>query len=165
MTAKEAGELCLLSGVLGENREIYFPKMSQEMDLISFDKIAIEYLNQLGYDPVICETEDEARQSIEVLCKEGKWPCYFFESDTTGEKDFEEFFTKDEVIDLDRFVNIGVIKSELEFDEKKLETFILEIEKMKKNQLWRKKELVMLFNKIIPNFNHLETDKYLDDRM
>ena len=60
---------------------------------------------------------------------------------------------------------MGVIISGLEFEEKKLETFLLEIEKMKKNQLWRKKELVTLFNKIIPNFNHLETDKYLDDRM
>ena len=73
-----------------KNIEIFFPKLSQELNLISFDQIAIEYLNQLGYDPVICENEDEARQSIEALYKEGKWPCYFFESDTTGEKDFEE---------------------------------------------------------------------------
>ena len=165
VTAKEAGELCLLSGLLGGNREIFFPKLSQELNLISFDQIALKYLDQLGYEPVICKSEDEARQSIEVLTKEGKWPCFFFESNTTGEKDFEEFFTEDEIIDLDRFHNIGIIKSELKFEEKKLETFLLEIEKMKKNQLWRKKELVALFNKIIPNFNHLETDKYLDDRM
>ena len=165
VTSKEAGELCLLSGLIGQNKEIFFPKLSPELNLISFDQIAIEYLNRLGYDSVICETEDEARESIEVLCKEGKWPCYFFDSDTTGEKDFEEFFSEDEIIDLDRFVNIGVIKSGLEFEEKKLETFLLEIEKMKKNQLWRKKDLVVLFNKIIPNFNHFETDKYLDDRM
>ena len=107
----------------------------------------------------------ETLKSTEVLTKEGKWPCFFFESNTTGEKDFEEFFTEDEIIDLDRFHNIGIIKSELKFEQKKLETFLLEIEKMKKNQLWRKKDLVALFNKIIPNFNHLETDKYLDDRM
>ena len=71
-------------------------------------RIAIKYLNLLGYDPVICETEDEARQSIVVLCKEGKWHCYFFESDTTGEKELEVFFTKYEVIDLYRFVNICI---------------------------------------------------------
>ena len=165
VTSKEAGELCLLSGLIGQNKEIFFPKLSSELNLISFDQIAIEYLNRLGYDPVICETEDEARESIEVLYKEGKWPCYFFDSDTTGEKDFEEFFSEDEIIDLDRFVNIGVIKSGLEFEEKKLDTFLLEIEKMKMNQLWKKKEVVALFNKMIPNFNHFETDKYLDDRM
>ena len=165
VTSKEAGELCLLSGLIGNNREIFFPKMSQELNLISFDQIAIEYLNQLGYDPVIFETEDEARLSIEDLYKEGKWPCYFFESDTTGEKGFEEFFTLDEIIDLDRFINIGVIKSGLEFEEKKLATFLFEIKKIKKNQLWRKKDLVALFDEIIPNFNHFETNKYLDDRM
>ena len=165
VTEKEAGELCLLSGLVGKNKEIFFPKLSQELNLISFDKIAINYLNQLGYEPVICGTEDKARHSILTLSQEGKWPCYFFESDTTGEKDFEEFFTEDEILDLDRFVNIGVVKSGLEFDEKELETFLLEIEKMKNIKIWRKKELVALFNKIIPNFNHLETDKYLDDRM
>ena len=165
VTSKEAGELCLLSGLIGKNKEIFFPKLSPELNLISFDQIAIKYLNKLGYKPVICETEDDARKNIGKLYREGKWPCYFFDSSTTGEKDFEEFFTEDEIIDLDRFVNIGVIKSGLEFEEKKLEIFLLEIEKIKKNLLWRKKELVALFNKIIPNFNHLETDKYLDDRM
>jgi FlaA1/EpsC-like NDP-sugar epimerase len=165
VTAKEAGVLCLLSGLLGQNEEIFFPRLSSELNLISFDQIAIKYLNQLGYEPVICKSEDEARHSVQTLSKDGKWPCFFFDSDTTGEKDFEEFFTENDIIDLDRFHNIGIIKSELKFEQKKLETFLLEIEKMKKNQLWRKKELVALFNKIIPNFNHLETDKYLDDRM
>jgi len=165
VTAKEAGELCLLSGLLGRNREIFFPKLSPELNLISFDQIAIKYLNKLGYEPVICETEDEARQNIKDLSKEGKWPCYFFESDTTGEKDFEEFFTKDEVIDFDRFINIGVIKSRLEFDEKKLNFFLAKVEEMKSKESWKKQILVALFNEMIPNFNHLETNKYLDDKM
>ena len=128
VTSKEAGELCLLSGLLGKNREIFFPKLSPELNLISFNNIAIKYLDHLGYKPVICETEDDARKSIGKLLKEGKWPCYFFNSDTTGEKDFEEFFTEKEAINLDRFVNIGVIKSGLEFEEKKLEKFLFEIE-------------------------------------
>jgi len=165
VTAKEAGELCLISGLLGKNREIFFPKLSQELNLISFDQIAIKYLNQLGYKPVICETEDEARQNIDNLTKEKKWPCYFFESDTTGEKDFEEFFTENEIIDLDQFINIGIIKSELEYNEKKLIFFLKEIEKMKRKKSWRKNQLVSLFNELIPNFNHLETNKYLDDKM
>ena len=165
VTEKEAGELCLLSGLLGNNKEIFFPKLSPELNLISFDQIAIKYLNKLGYEPVICETEDEARQNIKDLSKEGKWPCYFFESDTTGEKDFEEFFTKDEVIDFDRFINIGVIKSRLEFDEKKLNFFLAKVEEMKSKESWKKQILVALFNEMIPNFNHLETNKYLDDKM
>ena len=165
VTPKEAGELCLLSGLLGNNRDIFFPKLSKDLNLISFDKIAIKYLNNLGYESVICESENEARKSVELLSKENKWPCYFFKSDTTGEKDFEEFFTKNEIIDLDSFLNIGVIKSGLEFDTNKLNIFLEKIDKMKSQQSWIKQEIVNLFNEIIPNFNHLETNKYLDDKM
>ena len=165
LTSKEAGELCLLSGLLGKNKEIFFPKLSPELNLISFDKIAIEYLNDIGYEPIICDTENEARQNIENLNKERKWPCYFFTSDTTGEKDFEEFYTEDEVIDIERFFNIGVIKSGLEFDEIKLKFFLAQIEEIKNLQHWEKGKLVALFDELIPNFNHLETNKYLDDKM
>jgi len=165
LTNKEAGELCLLAGMLGNNREIFFPQLSKELNLISFDKIAIRFLNQLGYEPVICDSEDEARQTVEILSKEKKWPCYFFTSDTTGEKAFEEFFTEGDVMDLDRFANIGVIKSELEFDQNKLQFFLSKIEGMKSKESWAKQDIVNLFNDMIPNFNHLETNKYLDDKM
>jgi UDP-N-acetylglucosamine 4,6-dehydratase len=165
VTPKEAGELCLLSGLLGNNRNIFFPKLSKDLNLISFDKIAIKYLNNLGYESVICKSENEARKSVELLRKENKWPCYFFKSDTTGEKDFEEFFTENEIIDLDSFLNIGVIKSELEFDANKLNYFLDKINEMKVNNFWVKQEIVNLFNEIIPNFNHYETNKYLDSKM
>jgi len=165
VTEKEAGELCLLSGLLGNNREIFFPKLSPELNLISFDQIAKKYLDQLNYEPVICSTEEEARKKVVELSKLGKWPCYFFNSDTSGEKDFEEFFMKNEVIDLDRFINIGVIKSELEYNKVNLDNFLTEIEKIKEMNQWDKVELINLFNKTLPNFNHLETNKYLDDKM
>ena len=165
VTEKEAGELCLLSGLLGKNREIFFPKLSPGLNLISFNQIAIKYLQQLDYEPVICKTEEEARISVNDLSKEGKWPCYFFESDTTGEKNFEEFFTEDEILDFDRFVNVGVVKSGIEFDEKKLSHFLEEIERIKSLQNWEKQEIVALFNKIIPNFSHRETNKFLDEKM
>ena len=133
--------------------------------MISFDKIAIKYLNNLGYESVICESENEARQSVELLSKENKWPCYFFKSDTTGEKDFEEFFTENEIIDLDSFLNIGVIKSELKFDVNKLNNFLEKIDEMKCKKYWVKQEIVNLFNKITlaqrKNFNlvQLTTNK------
>ena len=165
VTEKEAGELCLLSGLLGNNREIFFPKLSPELNLISFDQIAIKYLHQLDYEPVICKTEEEARRTVKDLSKKGKWPCYFFKSDTTGEKDFEEFYMQDEVLDLDRFENIGIIKSALEFDKEKLNYFLKKIENIKSQDKWDKEKIVVLFNKMMPNFMHLETNKYLDDKM
>ena len=165
VTEKEAGELCLLSGLLGNNREIFFPKLSPELNLISFDQIAIKYLHQLDYEPVIFKTEEEARRTVKDLSKKGKWPCYFSKSDTTGEKDFEEFYTDNEILDLNRFVNIGVIKSVLELDKENLNYFLKEIENIKMQNRWDKEKIVILFNKMIPNFMHLETNKYLDDKM
>ena len=165
VTSNEAGELCLLSGLLGKNREIFFPKLTKELNLISFDQIAKNYLKQLGYEPVICENEDEARRYFENPNNDGKWPCYFFQSDTTGEKDYEEFFTSKENIDFERYENIGVVESKLEFDDDILKYFLLKVDEMKRKKAWKKEEIVDLFNKMIPTFKHYETNKYLDDKM
>ena len=102
VTPKESGELCLLSCIFGENRDIFFPKLSDSLHLISFSDILIKYLKNLGYEAYVCKTEEEARDLIKSLPKEGKWPCLFTKSDTTGEKDFEEFYTSDETLDLDK---------------------------------------------------------------
>jgi len=162
---KESGELCLMSAIFGENRDIFFPKLSEKLHLITFAEIAVKYLEEIGYEPYECKSEEEARELVKTLPQEGKWPVYFFKSDTTGEKDFEEFYTGDEVIDWDRFENLGVIKNEAIFDNEKLDYFTYKIDKMRKKGSWDKKELVDLFNFMIPNFNHKETGKYLDNRM
>jgi FlaA1/EpsC-like NDP-sugar epimerase len=164
VTPKESGELCLMSAIFGENRDIFFPKLSEKLHLITFAEIAERYLQELGYEPYKCKSEEEARELIKTLPEQGKWPVYFFNSDTTGEKDFEEFYTGDELIDWHRFENIGVIKNEPIFDGEKLDYFTWKINKLKKEK-WTKKELVDLFNFMIPNFNHKETGKYLDQRM
>jgi UDP-N-acetylglucosamine 4,6-dehydratase len=94
-----------------------------------------------------------------------RWPCYFFDSDTTGEKDFEEFFTADESLDMDRFQNIGVIRNEPAFDSDRLDRFVTRIAEFKAAGLWDKSDLVALFHEMIPDFAHKETGKYLDARM
>jgi len=165
VTPKESGELCLMSTIFGENRDIFFPKLSEKLHLITFADIARKYLQELGYEPYKCESEEKARELVKTLPQQGKWPVYFFNSDTTGEKDFEEFYTGDEVIDWDRFANIGVIKNEPIFDNEKLDYFTYKINKLRQRGYWEKKELVDLFNFMIPNFNHKETGKYLDQRM
>ncbi|MBD3842093.1 MAG: UDP-N-acetylglucosamine 4,6-dehydratase [Campylobacterales bacterium] len=165
VTPKESGELCLMSCLLGENRDIFFPKLSEKLHLITFADIAVKYLKKLGYEPYLCESEDEARELSKTLPDLGKWPCYFFASDTTGEKDFEEFFTDKEVLDMDRFENLGVIKNEPIFDEAKLEMFTTQINEMKDKKEWTKEQIVELFFEMIPDFGHKETGKYLDGRM
>jgi len=165
VTPEESGQLCLMSCLLGENRDIFFPKLSDRLHLITFSDIAEKYLKDIGYEPFLCESEDEARGLIKTLPKKGQWPCYFFQSDTTGEKDFEEFFTEKEVLDMERFFNLGVIKNDPHFNETNLEHFSKRIAAMKENRGWTKEEIVKLFFEIIPDFAHKETGKYLDNRM
>ncbi|MFZ4617428.1 MAG: polysaccharide biosynthesis protein [Rectinemataceae bacterium] len=112
VTAQESGELCLMSCLLGENRDVFFPKLDQDLNLITFSEIAERYLMSLGYEPVRCATEDEARFRVAELKAKHQYPVYFFSSDTTGEKDFEEFYTAGESLDMDRFEALGVIKND-----------------------------------------------------
>lgn len=165
VTPQESGELCLMSCIFGENRDIFFPKLSEALHLISFADIAVKYLEQLGYEPHLCETEDEARELAKTLPEQGKWPCLFTNSDTTGEKDFEEFFTENEILDMERFDNLGVIKNEAIFDASLVALFENDIEGMKSTKAWKKDQIVKLFFKMIPDFGHKETGKYLDSKM
>lgn len=162
---KESGELCLMSCIFGENRDIFFPKLSEYLHLVTFAEIAVKYLKQLGYEPHLCEDEEEARELINTLPLQGKWPCLFTNSDTTGEKDFEEFFTAKEVLDMNQFRNLGVIRNELNIEEDKLQLFENSISEMKSAKKWNKEQIVDLFFKMIPDFGHKETGKYLDAKM
>ncbi|MFA6275892.1 MAG: UDP-N-acetylglucosamine 4,6-dehydratase [Pedobacter sp.] len=162
---KESGELCLMSCVFGENRDIFFPKLSEDLHLITFANIAIKYLNEIGYEPYLCSTEHEARELMKTLPQEKKWPCLFTSSDTTGEKDFEEFYTVDETLDMDRFENLGIIKNELEFKNEKLNYFTKAISDLKDSKKWSKENIIDVFHQMIPNFEHKETGKYLDAKM
>ncbi len=165
VTPKESGELCLMSCIFGENRDIFFPKLSEAFHLISFADIAVKYLEQLGYEPYLCKTEEEARRLVNTLPEQKKWPCLFTDSDTTGEKDFEEFFTDQEMLDMERFQNLGVIKNEPVYDEQNLQLFEKTIQELKQNQCWTKQQIVELFFRMIPDFGHKETGKYLDGKM
>jgi len=165
ITPKESGELCLMSCIFGENRDIFFPKLSEKLHLISFADIAVKYLDNLGYEPYLCQNEDEARALVKTLADQGKWPCLFTKSDTTGEKDFEEFFTDEEELDMARFTNLGIIKNKPIYSDVLLNEFEETIRSYRRAGYWNKEQIVELFCKMIPDFNHKETGKYLDGKM
>ena len=165
ITPQESGELCLLSGLLGNNKEIFFPKLSADLNLISFSDLAIKYLEHQDFEPYICSTEEEARDSMQDLFLEKKWPCFFFNSDTTGEKSFEEFYTEDEELLMDKFKNIGIIKANLNYDEEKLYHFETSIYGLLEKQTWSKDQIKKIFQDLLPNFDHIEKNKNLDQRM
>ncbi|QCZ94274.1 UDP-N-acetylglucosamine 4,6-dehydratase [Salinimonas iocasae] len=165
LTPKESGELCLMSCIFGDNRDIFFPKLSESLHLITFAEIAEKYVRLQGYAPYHCESEQEARSLMATLPAKGQWPCLFTSSDTTGEKDFEEFFTADENVNMDSFKSIGVIQNALDVSEERLHYFSDAIDALKRAGYWEKAQLVELFSEMLNNFNHLETGKYLDSKM
>jgi len=166
---KESGELCLMSCIFGENRDIFFPKLTEQLHLITFAEIAEKYLKEKGLEPFICKNEEEARsffiKSQQLKANSQQWPCLFTKSDTTGEKDFEEFFTENETLDMDRFQNLGIIKNELVNFDGPIDYFEHSIRFMKERKSWTKQEIVDLFHYMIPDFGHKETGKYLDSKM
>ncbi len=170
VTPQESGELCLMSCIFGEKGDIFFPKLSEDLHLITFSDIAIKYLQSKGLTPHLCDSEEEAREylSSSSQLEDNTWPCLFTESDTTGEKDFEEFYTDEEILDFSSFNNLGVIKNIGDVNaalNEKLDHFTNEVNAMQSSLNWNKDEIVKLFFYMIPEFGHKETGKYLDGKM
>ncbi len=165
ITQEEAGVLCLFSCLLGLNRETYFPRLDENAELVSFTEIAVRFLAQRGFRAVECESEEEARACVEQRSLRSEWPVYFFESDTTGEKPYEEFYLRDSDLDWERFVDLGVVRNRKPDLKLELERFEKAIEGMRNRLRWEKVEIVNEFRRLVPEFDHVETGKYLDDRM
>ncbi len=165
VTDTEGAILCLFSMLLGENRDIFFPRLSPRLHLMTFADICERYVRSLGLEPVVCDSEDEARNRTLELTQKKQWPCYFFRSDTTGEKDFEEFYTNSESVDWNRFAEIGIVKNDQRVDADGLQEFESRIRHLQSVGRWTRQDLVNLFHQIVPDFGHKETGRYLDNRM
>jgi FlaA1/EpsC-like NDP-sugar epimerase len=154
-----------MSCIFGETRDIFFPKLSEKLDLITFSSIAERFLKLKGFDAYPCKDENEARESVMVCKEKNQWPCYFTVSDTTGEKSYEEFYMPDETIDLDRFEKLGIVKNEPLFNNEKLNHFISSIDAFKKDKSWSKGQIVELFREMLPELEYEDKGKYLDSKM
>lgn len=163
---EEAGELCLLCAGLGENRDVFFPKLTADLNEETFANIAEKLLAKLGYEAVACATEDEAKRRAAALIPEGKWPCYFFASDTTGEKEREEFYSQEDRLDVDRFREIGVIKRSLEAGHaERVDAFLSFARRAKTVERVTKAEIVEALRLAVPTLAHVEKGKSLDEKM
>jgi len=165
VTKKESGLLCLFSALKGDNREIFFPKLTSELHLTNFSDIAERFILHHGYEPYHCVSEEHARNEAAVLMEKRRWPCYFFNSDTTGEKPHEEFFVGSEKLDFHRFKEIGVIENTGFDDPKTLNLFLNEVNNALVDKSYKKENLVQLFRELVPEFDHSETGKHLDEKM
>ena len=135
------------------------------MTLLPLHEIALEFLEFNGYTPIECGSEDEARARTDELIAKKQWPCFFFDSDTTGEKPFEEFYLEGDDIDWDRFQTIGVIRHEAMDVSDKITTFVERLNELRSAGSWTKEHLVELIGGLVPELSHVETGRNLDNRM
>ena len=165
VSPQEAGEICLLACIIGEPGNIFFPKLD-ESELTAFTDIARALLHQLGYKIDYCATEQDAREKAARYLPEGDYyPVYFFESDTSGEKPFEEFYTPGERVLLDQFQALGVIPATAPHTLREMESQLARLQELLHQPATTKAEIVALMGELVPTFQHVETGKGLDQKM
>lgn len=161
----ESGQICMLACILGNNREIFFPKLGEEQ-MMTFSSIADRFLQSLGYEVKYCGSEEEARKFAAEMPADGKeYPVYYFTSDTTGEKSFEEFFVKGEQVNMNRFQALGVIEEVKARNISEINAFFDKLKKISGHSESKKEDIVKTIKEFIPNFEHQEKGKNLDQKM
>ena len=166
VSPQESGELCLIACIMGESGDIFFPKLDEDKDMIPFDEIAIDLLKTLGLKADICKSEDEARKKALLLTNNStSYPVYFFDSNTSGEKSYEEFYTDAEQLDMGTFINLGVIKNSKKRNTKEMDEIFHRLNKLFESKEVSKSDVVEILNEYLPNFHHIEKGKGLDQNM
>lgn len=165
VSLEESGQICMLACLLGHNREIFFPKLGEEQ-MMTFSSIADEFLHTLGYKIKYCSSEEDARKfAFEMPMNSKEYPVYYFKSDTTGEKGYEEFYVPGEHLDLERFNALGVIDSIKPRPKDELDFFLENLNEILQKDTTSKAEIVTVLKSYLPNFNHEEKGKNLDQKM
>lgn len=165
VSPEESGQICLMACILGKNREIFFPKLGEEQ-MMTFSTIADRLLKSMGYEPYRCCSEEEARKfAAEMPENSREYPVYYFTSDTTGEKSFEEFYVAGERLDLESFQALGVITGGTGRPMDEVETFLQQLANLLQQPGVTKVEIVQALKSFLPNFEHHETGKNLDQKM
>lgn len=168
VSPKEAGQICMLAAVLGENRAIFFPKLNEEQ-METFDSIARELLKAYGYQTLECSCDEEAVERAKVMRANGGrgsvYPVHFSLSNTSGEKTFEEFYTDLETVELDRFLSLGVITGKVIPDKSEVFGLMTSLEAVFEKPSVTKADIVEIISSYLPDFNHIETGRTLDEKM
>ena len=165
LSPKESGQLCMLACLLGESSDIFFPKLD-ESQMMTFSTIAEKFLEELGLEAEKCATEQEAKLKAQSWSSTDKtYPVYFFKTDTSGEKSFEEFYTKSDEVDMDTFDALGVIKNSVIPLKSDIDQTLRDFRKLFDAEDVNKAKVVSLISKYLPDFSHIETGKRLDQKM
>ena len=169
----ESGELCLAASVLADSGDIVYPKLDPERDMIPFDVVVKDMLNDMGLGCKVCSSTSEAKKEMaQFLCSTSNlqpstffYPCEFFGSDTDGEKTFEEFYTNTDVKDETKFINLGVVKNAKRRPVAEVEAIFAKLHGVFDKAGATKEDIVEVLKEYLPNFNHISKGKSLDGRM
>jgi len=165
VSPEEAGQICMLACILGRGGEVFFPKLGQEQ-MLTFSSICDDFLKAIGVQKKQCATDNEARRYANNMSYDSNcYPVVYFQSDTTGEKAYEEFYVSGEKIDMQRFQALGVVEQTVRHDMKELDSFFEKLEGLFKKDDFTKAQVVEAIRKFIPNFEHEEKGKNLDQKM
>ena len=165
VSPEESGQICLLANILGNNREIFFPKLNEEQ-MMTFSTIADAFVKSIGYIPYRCSSEEEAKLFAAEMNSDSKeYPVYYFSSDTTGEKDFEEFYIQGEQVNMNRFNSLGVIEDYKCKQADDIETYFRTLSEILEKPNVTKADIVTSLKSFVPNFEHEEKGRNLDQKM
>ncbi len=165
VSPEESGQICMLSCILGNNREIFFPRLEEEQ-MMTFDKIATDLLKSYGYEVLECNSDEEAiDKAMDLKMGSKKYPVHYAASNTSGEKAYEEFFTLQESIDLNRFKSLGIVTNKEIPEKKGIEVLFNNLNMIFNKEKATKEEVISVMKEYLPNFEHIETGKSLDNKM
>jgi FlaA1/EpsC-like NDP-sugar epimerase len=162
VTPEQSGQICILATFIGNTGNVFFPKLDFYKDQVYFKDIAFDFLKEKGYEPVIVSSEEEAK-SFDIDGNPGKYPIYQFKTDTSGEKTYEEFYTESDKFELEKYHSLGFISTKqinISFNK-----VIEDFEKVFNNSESTKRDIVNTLFKYVPDFDHIETGKHLDQKM
>ena len=174
----ESGELCLFASVVAESGDIVYPKLDPEKDMIPFDAVVRDMLDEMGLGCRECHSTEEAKEAMRdyfshkehkehkgVFENGGGYPCEFFGSDTSGEKTFEEFYTDTDVKDETTFINLGCVKNSKKRPIAEVEAIFGNLRSVFAKADVTKEDVIEVLKEYLPNFQHIEKGKSLDSRM
>jgi FlaA1/EpsC-like NDP-sugar epimerase len=164
VSPEESGEICLLTCILGSSGDIFFPKLNEDQ-LVNFKDITLDFFKYLNRDIKICHSESEAKEAANLMDEDSSYPCYFFRTDTSGEKLYEEFYTNDDKVSLNNFETIGVITNSKKSSYLEINSVINDLITLFDSHNYKKEDIINSINIILPSFKHIETGKSLDQKM
>ncbi len=165
VSPEESGHICMLACILGKPGEIFFPKLGEDQ-MVTFSSICDKFITANGLEKDSCSSDNEAKRKAAALgWNDNKYPTVYFNSDTTGEKAYEEFYIPGEIIDMQRFQALGVVKQTTRHDMAEVNIFFKKLESIFAKKDFTKAQVVDAIKEFIPNFEHEEKGKNLDQKM